>query len=222
MNRVSIGSDNGLSPGRRQTIIWTNDGILLIGPQGTNFSESLMETDTFSFKKMEMSSGKWRPFCLGLNVLRKIIPCVPWGRIQNFLKEIHQWTLNILHLFVMITVTSQWARWRLNSPASRLFTQPFIQVQIKENIKDPRHWLLWGEFTGDRWIPRTKANYAEDVSIWWRHHDVCGNLSNFTRLVGILVEHIPDLGLNNLYMWSGAILWVGIYKCDKIGGSVQN
>ena len=33
-----IGSDNGLSPGRRQAIIWTNDGILLIGPLGTNFS----------------------------------------------------------------------------------------------------------------------------------------------------------------------------------------
>ena len=27
-----IGSDNGLASGRRQTIIWTNDGILLIGP----------------------------------------------------------------------------------------------------------------------------------------------------------------------------------------------
>ena len=26
-----IGSDNGLSPDRRQAIIWTNDGILLIG-----------------------------------------------------------------------------------------------------------------------------------------------------------------------------------------------
>ena len=34
-----------------------------------------------------------------------------------------------------ITVTSWWARWRLKSPASRLFTQPFIQAQIKENIK---------------------------------------------------------------------------------------
>ena len=25
--------------------------------------------------------------------------------------------------------------------------------QIKENIKAPRHWPLWGEFTSDRWIP---------------------------------------------------------------------
>ena len=37
-----------------------------------------------------------------------------------------------------ITVTSKWARWRLKSPASQLFTQPFIRVQIKENIKAPR------------------------------------------------------------------------------------
>ena len=44
INKLTIiGSDNGLSPGRRQAIIWTNDGILLIGPLGTNFSEILIE-----------------------------------------------------------------------------------------------------------------------------------------------------------------------------------
>ena len=66
-----IGSDNGLSPGRPQAIIWTNVWILLIRTLGTNFSEILSEIHTFSFKKMhlKMSSGKWRPFCLGLNVL---------------------------------------------------------------------------------------------------------------------------------------------------------
>ena len=46
---------------------------------------------------------------------------------------------------------------RLKTPASPLFTQPFIQAQIKENIKAPRHWPLCGEFTGDRWIPRTNG-----------------------------------------------------------------
>ena len=68
---ASIVSDNGLSPGRRQAIIWTNAGILLIVPLGTNFSGILIEIHTFSFKKMhfKMPSGKWRPFCLGLNVL---------------------------------------------------------------------------------------------------------------------------------------------------------
>ena len=47
-----IGSDNDLSPGWRQAIIWTNAGLLLIGPLGTNFSEILIEVLTFSFKKM--------------------------------------------------------------------------------------------------------------------------------------------------------------------------
>ena len=37
------------------------------------------------------------------------------------------------------------------------FTQSFILAQIKENIKYARHWPLWGEFTGDLWIPRTKG-----------------------------------------------------------------
>ena len=67
-----IGSDNDLSPGRRQAIIGTNAGILLIGLLGTNFNGILIKIHSFSFKKMhlKMSSGKWRPFCLGLNVLR--------------------------------------------------------------------------------------------------------------------------------------------------------
>ena len=35
----------------------------------------------------------------------------------------------------------------------------FILTQIKENIKAPRHWPLCGEFTGDRWIPRTNGQW---------------------------------------------------------------
>ena len=66
-----IGLDNGLSPGLHQAMIRTNAGILSIGPLGTNFSEILLEIYTFSFTKMhwKMSSGKWQPFCLSLNVL---------------------------------------------------------------------------------------------------------------------------------------------------------
>ena len=70
-----IGSDNGLSPGQRQAIIWTNAGILLIGPLGIKFIEILLNIYTFPFKKMrlKMSSGKIRPFHFGLNVLS-----IPW------------------------------------------------------------------------------------------------------------------------------------------------
>ena len=66
-----IGSDNGLSPGRRQAIIQTNAGILLIGPLGTIFSEILSEIHLFSYKKiyLKLSSAKLRPFGFGFNVL---------------------------------------------------------------------------------------------------------------------------------------------------------
>ena len=52
-----IGSNNGLSPGRRQAIIWTNAAILLIRPLGTNFSEILITIYTFSFEKMHLKMG---------------------------------------------------------------------------------------------------------------------------------------------------------------------
>ena len=43
-------------------------------------------------------------------------------------------------LLVLSAVTSLWARWRLKSSASRLFSQSFVQAQIKENSKAPCHW----------------------------------------------------------------------------------
>ena len=55
-NLTIIGSDNGLSPDRRQAIIWTNAGLLLIGPLGTNFREILIEILTFSFNKMRLKN----------------------------------------------------------------------------------------------------------------------------------------------------------------------
>ena len=69
--QIIIGSDNGLSPGRRQAIIWTNAGKLLFGPPWTHFSGISIEIYTFSFNKVpsKTSFGKCRPFCLGLNVL---------------------------------------------------------------------------------------------------------------------------------------------------------
>ena len=110
---TSIGSDNGLSPGRRQAIIRTNAGILLIRPLGTNFSEFLVEILMFSFKKMRLkvSSAKRRPFCLGLNELSQCWPrymslyyttrpkrLKPWCQIPlynitetSFNRKISQW-----------------------------------------------------------------------------------------------------------------------------------
>ena len=73
---IIIVSVNGLSPGRRQTIIWINAGMLSIGPSETNFSEIFIKIHTFSLKKMYLKtfSTKRRPFCLSFNVL---INCRP-------------------------------------------------------------------------------------------------------------------------------------------------
>ena len=56
---IIISSDDGLSPDRRQGIIWTNARKLLFGPPGTNFSEILIQIHTFSFNKMHL---KWCHF----------------------------------------------------------------------------------------------------------------------------------------------------------------
>ena len=120
-NLTIIGSDNGLSPGRRQAIIWTNVGILLIGPLGTNFNEMLTEIHTFSLKKihLKMLSGKWRSFCLGLNVFTH------WGRDEEddifqttfsnriSCKKMHEFRLKFhLRLFpgVQLTISQHWSR----------------------------------------------------------------------------------------------------------------
>ena len=93
VNVVIIGSGNILLPGQHQAIIWTNAGILLIGPLGTNFSIILAKIITFSFKKMYLKvlSAKWRPFCLGLNVLRLHF-------IMKIIMHLLMYGLDILHI----------------------------------------------------------------------------------------------------------------------------
>ena len=101
VGNLTIGSDNSLVPGRRQAITWTIVGILLNGPLGTNFTEMLIKIHTFSFKKihLKMSSGKWRPFCLGLNVLNIKLNYfeLTWNKIKK------QWELCCTKIILKIS-----------------------------------------------------------------------------------------------------------------------
>ena len=65
------GSDHGTQD-QRQTMIWTSDGIISTGPLGTDICENIIGIHIFPFTQIhfKMSSEKWRPFCLGLNVLK--------------------------------------------------------------------------------------------------------------------------------------------------------
>ena len=76
---------------------------------------------------------------------------------------------------IHITITSYWARWRPKSAASWFFTQPFIRTQIKENIKVPRHWPLWGNSPVTSVWPAQKASDAEKkfhlMTSSWSFHE---------------------------------------------------
>ena len=69
-----IGSDNGFVPVRRQSIILTHAGILLIRNLGTILSGILIRIYTFLFRKihLKLSSAIYRQFCLGFNVLKPL------------------------------------------------------------------------------------------------------------------------------------------------------
>ena len=68
----------------------------------------------------------------------------------------HEWfECELFH----IMTTLQWARWRLKSPASRLFTQLFSSGADQRKHQSSASWPSWWDFTGDRWFPRTKGQW---------------------------------------------------------------
>ena len=78
-----IGPDNGLSPSQCQAIIWTNAGILLVGPLGTNFSDILIGNSYIFIQENPFENGVWKmasilswPQCVGkkLSCLRVKLP----------------------------------------------------------------------------------------------------------------------------------------------------
>ena len=105
--------------------------------------------------------------------------CVTGNTRGIYLNDIYYWKTGwkilcqqteMVTNMVHITETPWWVRWRLKSPASRVFTQPFVQAQIiffhaqiKENFKAPRHRPLWGEFIGDRRIPPHKGPVTRKI-----------------------------------------------------------
>ena len=74
-NLTSVGSDNVLSPGRRQAIIWNNVGRFSNGPWETNFSEILI-INVYIFIQENAFKNAVRKLvciCLGLNVIIQFV-----------------------------------------------------------------------------------------------------------------------------------------------------
>ena len=137
-----IGSDNGLSPDRRQAIIWANAGLWLIGPLGTNFSEILIEILTFSFKKMHLkvlSAKRW-PFCLGPNVL------MWWASFLKSSVHINIWLAHVYHINLVegLQLFSQfhWIKCRIS----------YMRVIKQQGWGQFRNWNWnWLQFQFQNW-----------------------------------------------------------------------
>ena len=86
-----------------------------------------------------------------------------------------------------ITMTSKWARWRLKSPASRLFTELFIQTQIKENIKSSASLaFVRGIHRGPvnsphKWPVTRKMFPFDDVIMWYLLIRSCRELQTIRK-----------------------------------------
>ena len=102
-----IGSDNGLSTGRRQANIWTNVGILLIVPLWTNFSEILIEIHAISFKKIPfenvacetatiLSRPQWANYICTIYLYITIIWLYPIICVQKPLFEMNKWQYSVI------------------------------------------------------------------------------------------------------------------------------
>ena len=121
----------------------------------------------------------------------------------------------------MVVQRTQWRHNERDDVSNQRFAQPFVQAQMKENINAARYWPLWREFTGDRWIPLTKASNAENASIWWRHRWIpltngqwCGALifpSSFASANCLTANNaVCDLGSFNPLVTS--LWWIYLIK----------
>ena len=102
-NLTSIAADNGLILNRRQAIIWTNAGILLIGPCATNFIEILIEIPAFKNFVCEMAVILSRPRCFNcfcmdrsLSFVWKNLLChlmvAKWEKLQSIFVSTKQFS----------------------------------------------------------------------------------------------------------------------------------
>ena len=212
-----ISFDNDLSPGRRQAIIWTNVGILLIGSLGTNFSEILIEIIKFSFKNM----------CWHL-----IVSSLVWQWFLCRLVDGKSLSKQIPH-FVIRTPGECWYAFKMTSAKFRplcIATMGFAKfcgrmMTSSNGYNFPRYWPFVREFTVHRRIRLTKANDAE----LWCYLVLCLNkwLSKQSRHRWFDTLSCTLWRQNNGFarfqaiphtrLRAGNQCWLSVLPCDVIG-----
>ena len=157
-----------MSPVRHQAITWTNAGLLSIDPLETIFSEIPIKIQNFSFTKMplKISSAKWRPFCTGAGGVKMLLDPGFWSTWRAV--EHWQWRKLIMR-------TLQWRHnehdgvsnhRRHDCLLNRLFRH---RSKKTSKLRVTRHCEGDSMVTGE--LPAQRASNAENIPIWWRHHE---------------------------------------------------
>ena len=139
MNWICISSGNGLSPVRHQAITWTNASLLSIELLGTNLSEIRIGILSFSLKKMhlKLSSAKMAAILFRGDELKYRMCRSMVTNCDNM-----HIAFNTQHSHYSDVMSAMGSRITV---ISIVCSTVQVQVQIKENIKAPRHWPLWAD-----------------------------------------------------------------------------
>ena len=70
------------------------------------------------------------------------------------------------HVHLIGSLLEMWSlQWRHNErDGVSIVYSTVCSDADQRNAKAPRHWPLWGEFTGDQWIPRTNGPRSNVIS----------------------------------------------------------
>ena len=150
----TIGSDDGLSPGPHQAIIWTNAGLVSIVTLGTNSIEIISEIQTFSLKKC-ISKCRME-FCLGLNVLTHHSVGTPNG-VEDHCQQCSAWShypnqqlpligplgvTNFIKILVEIQALS-FKHMHLNVASGKWLTVFQVSNELKRCVRHVRKYILF-------------------------------------------------------------------------------
>ena len=160
-------------------------------------NDNIVEVKAYWKLSTHLAEKKWPPFCrwhfqshflffTEIAVFCLNVKFDPWRYVKY--PSITLWNvfIKVFHTKSFIKIIS--GMWQISRKAYNLITIQcrknerdgvsnhrclhcllLFQVQVKENIKAPRHWPLW-PVTGE--FPAQKASDAENIPIWWRHHDM--------------------------------------------------
>ena len=210
-----IGSDNGLSPGRCQAIIWINDWILLFGSLGTNFNEIWIEIYTFSFKKihLKMSSGKWRPSCLSLSVLTWVALDTIWPLLCPYWHEYILYDKALCYHRMGVSLSRFWLDGVpqgsvLNMGRHRMFGTAWCQTYcVQKVMKEQAIYMvdtrrLLRNIEGSLWNMTYLINLLGPCNTIWRQR----SRSTLTQVMACCLM-APSHYLNQCWLMISEVLW---------------